>query len=148
MAHAYTTKRGKNKIAKLGNRKDHQQNSERSLKKIIVDDKYDGPKEKDFTSLGRIASKSSSEAKKEKIESNRIMAISQAAGGAVKEKCGNGECKHNSIGLKLSECTGCFAVKYCSRDCQVQDWSSHKVFCKAKQKQKQEENDSDESDDN
>ena len=30
----------------------------------------------------------------------------------------------------LSKCTGCRQVKYCSRDCQLADWQSHKVQCK------------------
>jgi hypothetical protein len=35
MAHAYTTKRGKNKMSKLGVRKDQQQNNERTLKNPV-----------------------------------------------------------------------------------------------------------------
>ena len=41
------------------------------------------------------------------------------------KKCGNR--------LKpLSKCTGCEQVQYCSRDCQVADWQSHKVQCTKK----------------
>ena len=30
---------------------------------------------------------------------------------------------------KLKRCTKCFAVSYCSRDCQVKHWQSHKLSC-------------------
>ena len=31
----------------------------------------------------------------------------------------------------LKRCTGCSFVKYCSRDCQVEHWGSHRVLCRA-----------------
>ena len=30
---------------------------------------------------------------------------------------------------KLSKCSGCHAITYCSRECQVQDWSRHGWNC-------------------
>jgi tetratricopeptide (TPR) repeat protein len=33
------------------------------------------------------------------------------------------------IGCRLSKCSRCKQVSYCSRDCQRSDWKSHKVFC-------------------
>ena len=31
----------------------------------------------------------------------------------------------------LKRCTGCSFVQYCSKDCQVEHWGSHKVLCRA-----------------
>ncbi|KAI0033269.1 hypothetical protein K488DRAFT_48122 [Vararia minispora EC-137] len=31
---------------------------------------------------------------------------------------------------KLQQCTGCKKIKYCSRECQAQDWKAHKAKCK------------------
>jgi len=44
------------------------------------------------------------------------------------EKCDNKSC--NNSGTKLKHCTGCLQAKYCSKECQKGDWSSHKVICK------------------
>jgi hypothetical protein len=33
-------------------------------------------------------------------------------------------------GLKLSFCSACRSVSYCSRECQKADWKTHKVICK------------------
>ena len=33
-------------------------------------------------------------------------------------------------GGKLKRCTGCKAVSYCTRDCQVAHWAQHKLVCK------------------
>ena len=35
----------------------------------------------------------------------------------------------------LRRCTGCKSSSYCSKDCQISDWSSHKQLCKAIQSQ-------------
>jgi hypothetical protein len=35
---------------------------------------------------------------------------------------------HN-VGDKLKWCGGCYAVKYCSKHCQVANWSEHKARC-------------------
>ena len=44
-------------------------------------------------------------------------------------ECGN--CL--AIDLKLNACTGCFAVQYCGRPCQLQHWkASHKLSCKSR----------------
>jgi len=40
----------------------------------------------------------------------------------VCSKCGKGD-------VKLLKCGRCHAVKYCSRECQKLDWSSHKSLC-------------------
>jgi len=36
----------------------------------------------------------------------------------------------SSTEKKLSWCSRCHAVAYCSRDCQVKDWKTHKEYCK------------------
>ncbi|KAJ7190580.1 hypothetical protein GGX14DRAFT_507204 [Mycena pura] len=33
--------------------------------------------------------------------------------------------------VKLSRCTGCFRVSYCTPECQKNDWKTHKPMCKA-----------------
>ena len=42
-------------------------------------------------------------------------------------------CKRGAFtgGTKLSTCTSCRVVKYCSREHQKKDWKNHKVWCKA-----------------
>ena len=37
-------------------------------------------------------------------------------------------------GGKLKSCSRCKRVRYCSRECQVKDWKTHKKFCKEVQK--------------
>lgn len=41
--------------------------------------------------------------------------------------CANRTCKKRDVPLK--GCSECKAVKYCSKDCQLADWSSHKSEC-------------------
>lgn len=38
-----------------------------------------------------------------------------------------------TLGLKLHKCSGCKMVKYCSRECQRDDWAEHKIECKKEQ---------------
>ena len=35
---------------------------------------------------------------------------------------------------KLKTCASCYLVKYCGKECQVQDWSDHKSICKNRHK--------------
>lgn len=35
---------------------------------------------------------------------------------------------HREDQLKL--CSGCRAVKYCSKECQISDWKAHKAICR------------------
>eukprot|EP00525_Craspedostauros_australis_P007593 CAMPEP_0198135958 /NCGR_PEP_ID=MMETSP1442-20131203/60864_1 /TAXON_ID= /ORGANISM="Craspedostauros australis, Strain CCMP3328" /LENGTH=260 /DNA_ID=CAMNT_0043797151 /DNA_START=28 /DNA_END=810 /DNA_ORIENTATION=- len=44
--------------------------------------------------------------------------------------------KHESENAKLSKCSKCQTAKYCSRDCQVNDWKDgrHKLVCKSYQR--------------
>lgn len=37
----------------------------------------------------------------------------------------------NITGVKLSLCSGCKTVRYCSIHCQKQDWSTHKNICRS-----------------
>jgi splicing suppressor protein 51 len=40
-------------------------------------------------------------------------------------------CKKSAdTSTKLSRCAGCYSARYCSRDCQKQDWKLHKKVCK------------------
>ena len=111
MAHAYTTSRGKNKKAKLNKRMDKAQNSERSLKKTVVDTKFDGPKTNVFT-IGRISGGNNSSSS----SSRAIIDPRQAAIAAINPpilKCNNPNCKKKTIS-KLSQCSGCELVSYCT----------------------------------
>ena len=125
MAHAYTTKRGKNKKGKLGVRKDQQQNQERSLKNPILDAmKYDGDRENSFE-IGRIGSSSA-----------RIEAIKSRLQKQLVDKCSNPQCNQpSSESRELSECASCRTVRYCGRDCQLAHWPDHKAICKEKKKE-------------
>jgi len=39
-------------------------------------------------------------------------------------------CKNTFPKSSLSTCTGCHAVQYCSKDCQVNEWPTHRDVCK------------------
>eukprot|EP01036_Dinobryon_divergens_P030408 gene30408-39650_t len=124
MAHAYTTKRGKNKISKLGVRKDHQQNSERQLKSNVplANLQYNGPKESVF-SIGHLANS--------RIEDRRATATAAAkAAKAIADKCSNPSCTSASDNSELLECSSCHTVRYCGKLCQTTHWEEHKPVCK------------------
>lgn len=122
MAHAYTTKRGKNKISKLGVRKDHQQNSERQLKSNVplANLQYNGPKESIF-SIGHLANS--------RIEERK------ATARAIAAKCSNPNCESASRDAELFECASCHTVRYCGKSCQTSHWEEHKPACKEARKQ-------------
>ena len=134
MAHAYTTKRGKNKKSKLGVRKDQQQNQERQLKHTpnLAAFLYDGPKESPIGEIGRIGCSSSSTAA-------RLENIKSRLQKTLMDKCGNSECQNASDASTLSECAACHQIRYCCRDCQKAHWPHHKEACKAARKKKEEE---------
>lgn len=120
MAHAYTTKRGKNKKAKLNKRMDHQQNQERSLKQDpLANLMYDGPKESVFK-IGHIGTSSTS----------RIDNVVSRLQKALMDKCSNPGCKNTSAEGSLSECASCHQSRYCGRECQLAHWPDHKTRCK------------------
>jgi hypothetical protein len=132
MAHAYTTKRGKNKISKLGVRKDQQQNQERSLKSgpDLAAFLYDGPKEASGIAVGRIGNNS--------VNTARLENVKARLQKSLLERCCNPDCseKHKEETASengnnnLLECSGCHRSRYCSKDCQLNHWPIHKVKCK------------------
>jgi hypothetical protein len=127
MAHAYTTKRGKNKKSKLGVRKDQQQNSERSIKSGVNLNAflYDGPKEPVGPSIGRLSNHSINTARLENVKSRLQKAIM--------DKCSNPSCENVSAeegSVSLSECSACHQARYCCKECQKAHWPEHKVKCK------------------
>ena len=49
----------------------------------------------------------------------------------VESCCANCSCIIGSTGTgEKNVCSGCFAVQYCSVECQKKDWSSHRRTCK------------------
>ncbi len=128
MAHAYTTKRGKNKLSKLGVRKDQQQNQERSIKTQpnLSAFLYDGPKEPVQPVLGRLGNHNLNAARLENVKTRLQKAIM--------DKCSNPDCPEASSGA-LSECAACHDARYCSRDCQKAHWPNHKARCKEVRKE-------------
>ena len=121
MAHAYTTKRGKNKMGKLGVRKDSAQNAENNLKSVsTLPMKFDGPKDPMFGSDSHLENGT-------RLHLQDVLRTSQQTKNIEKtnnEQCGNTGCSKTSTnnGLKLSECSSCHLVKYCSRECQLDHW--------------------------
>jgi hypothetical protein len=127
MAHAYTTKRGKNKKSKLGVRKDQQQNMEKQLKckPDLHAHLYDGPKESAAPSIGRLANSSINA---------RLESVKARLAKALMDKCSFPECQNASDSKTLSECSACRQARYCSRECQKAHWPNHKEQCKAARK--------------
>ena len=118
MAHAYTTKRGKTKIAKLGIRKDQQQNLGKHLKLDPLENmKYDGPNESKFELL-------------QKITAGRLEDVKARLSKALMDKCSNPSCTSASADCTLSECGSCRQARYCGRECQLAHWQEHKTRCK------------------
>lgn len=132
MAQAYTTKRGKNKLAKLGVRRDQQQNQERDLKTSIntIAPKYDGPKVRAFTSAGMISDRSSSTSRLLTDNQPASTGDTNSLGKSTSSStiCSNVGCNaiHDSTTpgsqTKLMDCAACMTVKYCSKACQLMDW--------------------------
>ncbi len=124
MAHAYTTKRGKNKKAKLGVRKDHQQNLEKAMKlDPLANLMYDGPRESVLT-RGHIGS------------SSRLENVISRLQKSLLDKCSNPNCTSAaSECTNLSECASCHQTRYCGRECQLSHWEEHKTRCKEVRKE-------------
>jgi hypothetical protein len=120
MAHAYTTKRGKNKLSKLGVRKDQQQNMERSLKKVVDTIKYDGPKEAIEAVISGHLGYSKSSSSSSASDSSILCVENGFATGS--SRCAFSGCTTEPLAAKLLDCSSCFSVKYCGRDCQLADW--------------------------
>lgn len=55
--------------------------------------------------------------------------MTEAAGAG---ECYNTYCKNtkSSDGAQLLNCAGCKKARYCSKDCQKQHWTDHKLYCK------------------
>jgi hypothetical protein len=135
MAHAYTTKRGKNKKAKLGVRKDHQQNLEKALKNgpgSLSAYLYDGPKESALGVAGHLGYSSST-------TQGRLESVKSRLQKALMDKCSNTDCTNAQEGCHLSECSACHQTRYCCKDCQKAHWPAHKELCKSIRKKLQEE---------
>ncbi|KDR79804.1 hypothetical protein GALMADRAFT_241889 [Galerina marginata CBS 339.88] len=51
------------------------------------------------------------------------------AGKKLEKKCGNPECYARQREIELKACARCKSMRYCSRECQVAHWKSHKTSC-------------------
>jgi hypothetical protein len=133
MAHAYTTKRGKNKKSKLGVRKDQQQNQEKQLKNHVNLSAYlyDGPKESSIGVVGHLTGGGSSSS------SSRLEDVKARLQKALMDKCSNPNCTNAQTSSTLSDCSACRSVRYCCRDCQLAHWPNHKESCKQIRKELQ-----------
>ncbi|KAN0009651.1 hypothetical protein ACTFIU_006948 [Dictyostelium citrinum] len=120
MASVYTTKRGKTKKAKLGIRKDSNNNAANKLNcKISNPGKKPQPEAPTlFKSQQELLLKQRGESTDPTL--------------ALTAKCSNSKCKPNKSATeppKLSLCSACNSVSYCCRECQVEHWPTHKTKC-------------------
>jgi len=113
MAHAYTTKRGKNKLGKLGVRKDDGTRAEKrsGVASFITDDhrKFDDEKESVRQMVGHLAGEGGSSAK-ERLTAKTATLIS--------DKCSSPNCpnaSNSNTGPNLSACAACGSVRYCCK---------------------------------
>ncbi|KAK5584582.1 hypothetical protein RB653_006195 [Dictyostelium firmibasis] len=120
MASVYTTKRGKTKKAKLGIRKDSNNNAANKL-----NCKISNPGKKPQAEAPTLF-----KSQQELLLKQRGEAIDPTL--ALTAKCSNTKCKPDKSATdipKLSLCSACNSVSYCCRDCQIEHWSIHKVKC-------------------
>ncbi len=109
-------------MAKLGVRKDHQQNQERSLKMSPMDlSKYEGPKDPLGLIAGHLGYGPTS------TIASRIANREKLAALAITDKCSFPECVESSAsaaaaGGTMQECSSCHQARYCGRDCQLAHW--------------------------
>jgi hypothetical protein len=143
-AHAYTTKRGKTKMAKMGVRKDARQNAEAALKITVP---VAAPTEERFVpTAGRLGSKADRDALRARLAvelASRANHSDVSSDGVaadtlkpVLDTCGNPLCAPTAadnatspIPSALLRCV-CGLRAYCGKACQVADWPTHKGPCK------------------
>ena len=65
------------------------------------------------------------------------MAANSNGGGGALNQCNHCK-KKSSPSLRIRACTRCYAVGYCSRDCQKAEWRKHKLTCKPRPRTKNE----------
>ena len=56
-------------------------------------------------------------------------AESEQSDSDIDSPSGCGNCLKE--GGQFPRCTGCKYVRYCSKNCQVEDWPSHRLLCRA-----------------
>jgi hypothetical protein len=64
----------------------------------------------------------------DRITCNCLGIVTKLLDGTITEKCRNCHKECDDKG-ELQDCSGCHMVKYCSRQCQIDHWSSHEKFC-------------------
>ncbi|GAM20774.1 hypothetical protein SAMD00019534_039490, partial [Acytostelium subglobosum LB1] len=132
MASVYTTKRGKTKKAKLGLRKDANNNAANKLNNKLK-----------ATTKATVAPEMPAWMKEQQQQQLKLKnaAEQEAARLALTSKCGNPVCtqdKDTTTTKQLSLCGACTSISYCCRQCQLDHWSEHKAPCKQRQLEKAE----------
>jgi ankyrin repeat protein len=61
-----------------------------------------------------------------------LLGRSSAAGRALGTVCDSCGKRDGDDGVRLSSCSGCLSVRYCSRACLLASWPSHKAECRAR----------------
>ncbi|KAM9959542.1 hypothetical protein ACTFIR_000620 [Dictyostelium discoideum] len=120
MASVYTTKRGKTKKAKLGIRKDSNNNAANKL-----NCKISNPGKKPQAEAPTLFKSQQELLLRQRGESSDPTL-------ALTAKCSNSKCKPDKTATeppKLSLCSACNSVSYCCRECQVEHWPTHKTKC-------------------
>ncbi|KAF8812584.1 hypothetical protein BYT27DRAFT_7182621 [Phlegmacium glaucopus] len=62
-------------------------------------------------------------------DEDKDVIIRPPGGKTLGQKCGNPQCYIRASEATLKTCARCKTVRYCSRQCQVTNWKSHKDWC-------------------
>lgn len=75
----------------------------------------------------------------DKISAKQASISSESSNAAIETLTTSNSCHYSGClnlssidndNAKLMDCASCRSARYCSRDCQVNDWVNHKTLCK------------------